>query len=606
MKHRCSICGYIYDDEKEGKPFSELSEGWHCPLCQMPPSYFEPENAPTKPAPAPSPEKTEKSFKSGVLVEQLAREGLRWVFGMVGHSNLGFAEALRQHNPLQKAGRIRFIGIRHEGAAAFAAAAYGKLTHRPAACLSIAGPGATNMSTGVADALLDHAPMLALMGQVPSSEAGEGIFQELPLEQCFAPLTVGCYTQSATLNNAQLGQSSYRKSLDKKGPVALILPDDVQHLEAAANELVLARSERVPAVPAASPEGIAEALRLLRATKRPVIILGYGAEHALDEVRLLAQKLQSPIATTYRAKGYVGDDEPLACGLIGRSGVSVASKFVQEADLILAVGLGFSRHSSLPTAEGKTIIRIDHSAEALCRRCQPSCALLGDAASTLRALLQEWQDEEARPSIQASLAKEWEAWREQKNQRAWGKPSGDGIAPAALLSVLAQLLPAKAIVSVDVGQVAYSVGRYIECKTGQRYLLSYYLGSIGVGLPAAMGAYAATCEATEWEAHPVFAIVGDGGLGQYLAELSTVAKYKMPLKIIVLNNSELAKITSEQELAHYPVWETKLTNPDFAQLARSCGMHGVRIDSLEALHEKLREALAQKGPVLIDVRTCSE
>ncbi len=651
MSYHCSVCGYIYDDSTKSIPFTELPDDWHCPICEMgktafvqkddtppPATSSTPTKAPVASSPteeqlptaaaekASSPTTTTAAVattsiqtKSDLLIQQLERSGLRWVFGMVGHSNLGIAEALRLCNPEQQPEKIRFIGIRHEGAAAFAAAAYGKLTHRPAACLSIAGPGATNMSTGIADALLDRAPLLALMGQVPTTTLDQNIFQELKLEACFAPLTKGQYTLHAHSNSALLAKQGYDTALTAQAPIQYILPDDTQKHAPLSSEALLPAEIHTAAHAHTIPteDSLQAAASHLSKSKNPLIILGHGSEHALPEARELATLLQSPICTTYRAKGYISDKHPLACGVIGLSGTPISQHFAAEADTLITIGVGYSRHSAIPHSDAngkpKDIIRIDHHSSG--ERPLPTIShpLIGDAKTTLQQLIAELKKHPELASTAAGtqskaerIAHEWTQWRAEKRKRAQftaPTPSESSISPAAICEALNRSLPDDAILSIDVGNVAYQVGRYLESKAQNRYLLSWYLGSIGVGLPAAIGAYAATQEEVPWKNRPVIAIVGDGGLGQYLAEISTLGKYQIPVKIIVFNNSELAKITREQSMAQYPTWETNLMNPDFAQLANSCGVYGISVTAAEELSTAIRQALAHRGPALVDIHS---
>ncbi len=647
MSYHCSICGYIYDESTQSVPFTDLPEDWRCPICEMAKNVFVQKDDPSAPTATPAPIVTPATLntikkippstteappltssdsattsssintKSDLFVQQLERNGLRWVFGMVGHSNLGIAEALRLSNPEQQPEKIRFIGIRHEGAAAFAAAAYGKLTHLPAACLSIAGPGATNMSTGIADALLDRAPLLALMGQVPTTTLDQNIFQELKLDACFAPLTKGQYTLHAHSNSAILAKQGYENALTAQAPVQFILPDDTQkHAPLGSEALIpVAHSNTAQSNTIPTAESIQAAADHLSKSKNPLIILGHGAEHALSEARELATLLQSPICTTYRAKGYISDKHPLACGVIGLSGTPISQHFAAEADTLITIGVGYARHSAIPHSDAngkvKDIIRIDHQISG--ERPLPSIShpLIGDAKATLQLLIEAVKKHPELASTAAGtqskaerIAQEWTQWRAEKRKRAQFTSSDENasnISPAAICEALNRSLPDNAILSIDVGNVAYQAGRYLESKAQNRYLLSWYLGSIGVGLPAAIGAYAATQEEGPWKNRPIIAIVGDGGLGQYLAEISTLGKYQIPVKIIVFNNSELAKITREQSMAQYPTWETSLINPDFAQLANSCGVYGIRVTNTDELSTTIRQALAHKGPALVDI-----
>ena len=316
-----------------------------------------------------------------MLVETLVAWGVDTVFGMVGHSNLGFAEALRK---AEGRGEIRYIGIRHEGAAAFAASAYGKLTGRPAACFAIAGPGSTNLLTGLYDARLDGAPVLAISGQVPSKVLGRGAFQDVDLSAVFRDVALSTVTVHAGSDHAELAATAVKHALDGRGVAHLVLPDEVQDLPSDA-PAGAPRGRRADLAVAPSPTTLDAALDLLRTARRPVIIAGQGARGATAELRELAERLGAPVLTTFRAKGLLPDTHPLGAGVLGRSGTPVASWLMNESDLLLVVGASFANHTGI--APYKPIVQIDDAPAAIGRFHPVGVGMLGDAAVSLRALL---------------------------------------------------------------------------------------------------------------------------------------------------------------------------------------------------------------------------
>ncbi|MDQ4053260.1 MAG: thiamine pyrophosphate-binding protein, partial [Actinomycetota bacterium] len=315
-----------------------------------------------------------------VLVETLVAHGVDTVFGMVGHSNLGFADALRR---AEQRGDLRFVGIRHEGAAAFAASAYGKLTGRPAACFAIAGPGSTNLLTGLYDAKLDGAPVVAVSGQVPSKVLGRGAFQDLDLGAIFRDVAISTTTVQSGSDHAELAALAVKHARDGRGVSHLVLPDEVQAQPSSS--------------PAGSPEGrysgrpvspdaaaLARAAELVSSARRPVIVVGHGARAARDALIALADELGAPVLTTFKAKGLVPDTHPLGAGVLGRSGTPVASWLMNEADLLLVVGASFSNHTGI--APWQTIVQVDDTPAAIGRFDAVTAALLGDAALVVPAL----------------------------------------------------------------------------------------------------------------------------------------------------------------------------------------------------------------------------
>jgi len=524
-----------------------------------------------------------------VLVETLVAHGITHVFGMVGHSNLGFADALRR---AEERGELTYVGIRHEGAASFAASAYGKLTGRPAACFAIAGPGSTNLLTGLYDAKLDGAPVVAISGQVPSKVLGRGAFQDLDLSAVFKDVAVSTTTVQAGSDHAELAALAVKRAIDGRGVAHLVLPDEVQVLP---SEDVAAHPDGRLSARRPAEDALAPAAALARAARRPVIIAGHGARGAEEQVRLLAERLNAPVLTTFKAKGLLPDTHPLGAGVLGRSGTPVASWLMNESDLLVVIGASFSNHTGI--AAYKQIVQIDDDHAAIGRFDAVTVDVLGDAKLSLTALtglLDEVKAEDQRPD----LAERWAIWRAEKARRV-ADDRGRGVSAAAVFDALSRHLPGDAVVTVDVGNHAYSLGRYLESK-GQPVLMSGYLGSIGFGYPAALGAWAAA------PGRPVVAVTGDGGFGQYATELTTAVKYGIPIKHVLLDNHSLGKISKEQLAGDYPVWHTSLHNPDWAAYARLCGATGIKVERRDELEEAMTALFAARGPALLCVEQDAE
>ncbi len=525
---------------------------------------------------------------SDVMVETMLNWGVKHVFGMVGHSNLGLAEAMRKQ---ESAGRLSFFGIRHEGAASFACSAYAKLTGRPAACLAIAGPGATNLLTGLWDAHMDRAPVLALTGQVNTQVLGPGAFQEIDLAAAFQAVSVWSQTVLPASNHAELMSLALKHATVERGVGHLIFPNEVQTLPAKRPTASgpQGRLGDVGITPAG--DSLDKALALIGRSKRPAIIVGYGARQSMGRVIALAERLGAPVLTTFKGKGQIPDDHPLAAGVLGRSGTPVASWFMNEADLLIVFGASFSDHTGID--RDKPIIQVDFERMALAKFHPVTVPVWGEIAITAGLFSEGLPDGLATVDARVELAKRWALWRTEKERRA-AEQRGKGINSANIFASLSRQAPANAVLAVDVGDNAYAFGRYFECRN-QTVLLSGYLGSIGFAFPAAMGAWAAAPN------RPIVSISGDGGLGQYLGEFTTAVKYKMNITHILLNNDELGKISKEQRSGFWPVWQTSLVNPNFAEYARLCGGHGARVTSRKELDEAIAAAVAYPGPALVDV-----
>jgi thiamine pyrophosphate-dependent acetolactate synthase large subunit-like protein len=516
---------------------------------------------------------------------------------MVGHSNLGLADALRG---AEEAGRLRSIGIRHEGAAAFAASAYAKLTGRPAACFSIAGPGATNLLTGLWDAKVDRVPILALTGQVQTQVLGPGAFQEVPLADAFATVAEWSQTVLASGNATELAALAMKHAIVQRDVAHLIIPDEVQERDGVDDPVPRPRAGRIAPTRIMPPEEeLRRAIEMLAAAERPVIIVGAGARDHRGEIVALAEQIDAPVITTFKAKGLIADSHALGCGVLGRSGTPVGSAVMAKADCLLVLGASFSNHTGIAT--WVPTIQVDLDRMTLGKFHPVDVPVWGDIGVTVAAL-RHALPAVRREGVRDEVARRWERWRGEKDRRARLRDRQGRVHPAAVFVELARAIPEDAVIAVDVGNNTYAFGHYFECSGRQDVVMSGYLGSIGFGLPAALGAWVATGSSRK-----VVAVVGDGGLGQYLMEFTTAVKYGMDITVVVLDNGELAKISREQIAAIRPVWQTSLVNPDFAAFARSCGGHGVSIEDAAHLPDALREAMTIPGrPSLVAVRSSAE
>ncbi|WP_136466425.1 thiamine pyrophosphate-binding protein [Flagellimonas onchidii] len=527
---------------------------------------------------------------SDIMVETMVNWGVNRVFGMVGHSNLGVADALRRK---EEKGDLKFFGIRHEGAAAFAASAYGKLTGKPAACFTIAGPGATNLYTGLWDAKVDRAPLLALTGQVATQVVGTGNFQEVDLVNAFESVAPFNHRVEGASKHAELMSLAVKHAIINREVSHLTFPDDIQTQLPPKGERAQTPVGRMPSFSIASPkEAFDKAVDLLKSSKRPVIIVGHGARFNMEAIISFAESINAPVLTTFKGKGQIADSHPLGCGVLGRSGTPIASWFMNESDALLVIGASFSNHTGITPK--KPTIQIDFDPLVLSKFHAIDVPLWGEISTTMAQLTDVLKGQmntvDQRPEIEART----KIWKEEKAKRLL-EDEGYGISSIAIFDSLTRFAPKNAIMCVDVGNNAYSFGRYFESEQ-HNFLMSGYLGSIGFALPASMGAFAAV-----GNSRPIVAVAGDGGLCQYLAEITTLVKYKMPVKLIVVNNGELGKISKEQRAGEFDVWKTDLHNPNFAEFAQSCGAWGSRVESKTDLEDAMKSLFEEKGPAVLEV-----
>lgn len=536
-----------------------------------------------------------------VMAETLTNWGVTSVFGMVGHSNLGLADAVRRQ---AVAGRLRYYGIRHEGAAAFAVSAYGKLTGRPAACLAIAGPGATNLLTGLWDANVDRAPALALTGQVQTQVLGPGAFQEIDLQAAFGKVAQWTQPVLHTSQHAELVNLACKSAILNRGVSHLIFPDEVQTLPAAEGAKAGGPAGRVASRAIAPPADAMEgAVARLSEARRPVIIVGHGARYDMPAVLELADLLRCPMVTTFKGKGLVSDSHPQGCGVLGRSGTPIASHFMNESDVLLVLGASFSNHTGITPK--KPTIQVDFDPMMLGKSHPVEVPVWGEIAATVATLRNRLAGNNRASDQREEIAQRWQIWRSEKARRA-RDDRGRGMNSATVFAALTRHVPDDAILAVDVGNNTYSFGRYFEC-TRQAVLMSGYLGSIGFALPAALGAWAATQEDDpRFHGRKVVSISGDGGFGQYMGDWLTTVKYGMNVTHILLRNDQLGKITKEQRAGHWDVWETGLHNPSFAEFARISGSLGIEVRDAAQLDAALEQALAAEGPSLVEIHTDAE
>jgi pyruvate oxidase len=582
-KFRCTVCNWVFDEEKEGKKFSELPKEWVCPICGAPASAFVMLTEQVKEQK--TVEKKADYTVSDVLINQLSEWGVRYVFGIPGTSTLGIVDAIRKTN-----GKVQYLQVRHEETAAFMASAYGKLTGHAAACLAISGPGATNLATGLYDAQLDHAPVVALTGMVPRKQIGQGAVQEIDQHAFFEPISVYNKTLMSAEQTTSLATLAIKYALLDQGVAHIGIPNDVQKLPYEAE--ILPFEGRMPNLAYGSEDWVIEkAALVINKAKRPVILAGFGARGQGNKLLSLASKIAAPIITTFRAKGIIGETEPLNVGCHGGVGTTAAATLMEKADLLIAIGSSFSELSLIPE---KRLVQIDINPLMIARRYPAEVALLGNSAVLIPKLTEKVQQKQNKEYFY-EINRLKLAWLSQLESEA--DKNAKPLRPQYIMKVLTEKAAADAVISLDVGENCWWFGRNFQMKKTQKMIMSGTLASMGFGLPGALAG------ALVYPQRQIICVTGDGGLTMVLGDFLTALKYRLNVKVFVMNNKHLAMIMQEQKIEHYQSWQTELQNYNFADFAEHSGGIGIKVTEPSELETAVDRALNTTKPTIVDIDT---
>jgi pyruvate oxidase len=576
-KYRCIICNYVYDEEKEGKKFSDLPKEWVCPVCGAPKTEF-----------VLLAEKSETAAVertvSEVLIDQIAEWGVQYVFGIPGTSTLGLVDAIR------KSSKMKYLQVRHEQTAAFMASAYGKLTGHVAAVLGISGPGATNLATGLYDASLDHSPVLALTGLVARQLIGPGSIQEIDQYEFFEPICVFNKIVMSPDQTTMLATLAIKRALLDRGVSHIGVPNDVQKLPYTTE--ILPMEGRMPNLAYGQEESLIEkAALIIDKAERPVIIAGFGCRGQGKKLLSLSGKISAPIVTTFRAKGVVDELEGLSVGCHGGIGSTAAGTLVAKSDLMIVIGASFADLSQLPK---KSMVQIDINPLMIAKKYPVEAGLLGNSAvliPKLTAKVQEKKNQGYLDEIER-LKQNWITQLE-KDTDSTAKP----IRPQYIMKVLNQKIASDAVISLDVGENCWWFGRNFKMKKTQKLVMSGILATMGFGFPGAMAA------ALAYPKRQIVCVSGDGGFTMVMGDFVTALKYDLPVKIFVLNNGRLGMIMQEQKVEGYESWQTDLYNYDFAAFAKNAGGEGIKVSEPNQLEDAVDKALKTTKATVVDIET---
>ncbi len=575
-RFRCTVCNWVYDEKKEGVKFVDQPDSYTCPNCGAPKSAFIPEGF----------IKSEKSTVTNVadkIIEQLVALGIKHIYGIPGDSNLPLIEALR------KDGRIKFILTRHEETAAFMASAHGKMTGKPGVCISIAGPGSTNLITGLLDAAEDRSPVIALLGQVAEVYLGSEAFQEIDQLELFHPFSDFTETIARPNQAITLVMMAAKYALKTPGVAALSTPTDIL-AEKLEQEIFAPEKRLFAALPQPKQSAIKQAVNLINDSKKIVILAGWGARHNGELLLQLAQKLKAPIATTSRTKGVIHETHEYSLGVLGSLGSRHAALSIQAADLVIIVGSGF-RHANLVPMQTK-MIQIDIDATRIGRTFDIDAGIVGDAGGVLEKLLELVNENKADDEFWTNINKMKKEHFEEMSLEA--QDLSIPINPGYVIQALKRNIKKDAIICIDVGDHTYWFYKKFMCE-GQKTFLSANIASMGFALPAALAAQ------LDYPDRQVVSLSGDGGFAMLAADFTTAVREKLPIKAVVFNDGRLKNIKKEQARDGYPMFGVSFPNPGYSKFAQSCGGEGFRVEEPKNLDPVLQQAFASKKPCIVEV-----
>ncbi|MEM6580104.1 MAG: thiamine pyrophosphate-dependent enzyme [Pseudomonadota bacterium] len=524
---------------------------------------------------------------SEAILDVLAEAGARDIFGMVGDVINPFVlQAIKDP-------RFNWITVRHEEHAAYAAAAQSELTGAIGVCAGTAGPGALHLINGLYNAQKEGGAVVAITGQVPTAQRGSDFHKEMDLTKVFDDV---CAYQAVIETPAQVPRMveiAVQKALTERVVVRIEVASDVFPKDIAGEHFTHPLVHHIPAF-APPPEQLQQAAKILSEGERVTVYCGIGCREAKADVLTLADKLAAPVGNTLRAKDIFEYSDGPVVGMTGNIGNPAGYHAVNDCDVLLMLGTDFPYSEFLP--DGRPIIQVDTRVDHIGRRAPVTLGLIGDVGETVRGLIPMLGEEAKSAKFRDHLIGMRDKWLAHQDKEASLSRTDEPLHPQLIAKAISDAASDDALFAIDVGECTIWTARNMSMAGGRRMVGGFNHGSLGPGLPTALGA------AALYPNRQIWALCGDGGFGMSMNDFVTAVRYNWPIKVVVFNNSELGFVAMEMQVAGLvkSLDATGLTNPDFAAYARACGGEGVRVEHADEIEPAIAKAMASDKPFIID------
>jgi len=527
------------------------------------------------------------STVADVVVATLKGSGVRRVYGLPGDSLNGFTDALRRD------GEIAWEHVRHEEAAAFAAAGEAAMTGQLAVCAASCGPGNLHLINGLFDANRSRVPVLAIAAHIPREEIGGSYFQETHPQELFRACSVYSELVSVPEQLPRVLEIAMRHAIERSAVAVVVIPGEI-FLHDAGHDARAAVIRPSRAVIRPADEALAAAADVLNAAERVTILAGAGCQGAHDEVIALAGVLKAPVVHALRGKELVEYDNPYDVGMTGLLGFTSGYRAMEHCDALLMLGTDFPYRPFYP--EHARVVQVDVRGEHIGRRVPVDIGLVGTVTDTIAALLPHLDTTRDAAHL-GRMTSHYRRTRQRLDALAQTHGDHGPIHPQTLAVAIDRLAAGDAVFLADVGTPTLWAARYLTMNGRRRLIGSFNHGTMANALPQAIGVQASH------SARQVVTLSGDGGLAMLLGELLTLRQQRLPVKVVVFNNGALGFVELEMKADGIVTYATDLDNPSFAELARAVGLHGVRIERPSELEDGLRTAFEHDGPAVVEVMT---